>query len=82
MLNAPVPARKVLDKAGLTIDDIDVFEVNEVAVVVEKFIPTSASTATRSTSTAAPSASATTAPPAPSFGTALDELERTTAVTA
>ncbi|MET0579855.1 MAG: acetyl-CoA C-acyltransferase, partial [Ilumatobacteraceae bacterium] len=28
-----------LDKAGLTIDDIDVFEVNEAfAVVVEKFI--------------------------------------------
>ena len=40
MLNAPVPAaRKVLDKAGLTIDDIDLFEVNEAfAVVVEKFI--------------------------------------------
>ena len=40
MLNAPVPAaRKVLAKAGLTIDDIDVFEVNEAfAVVVEKFI--------------------------------------------
>jgi len=40
MLNAPVPAaRKVLDKAGLTIDDIDVFEVNEAfAVVVEKFV--------------------------------------------
>ncbi|MFZ4603393.1 MAG: acetyl-CoA C-acetyltransferase, partial [Caulobacterales bacterium] len=30
MLNAPVPAaRKVLDKAGLTIDDIDLFEINE-----------------------------------------------------
>lgn len=40
MLNAPVPAaRKVLTKAGLTVDDIDVFEVNEAfAVVVEKFI--------------------------------------------
>ena len=40
MLNAPVPAaRKVLQKAGLTIDDIDLFEVNEAfAVVVEKFI--------------------------------------------
>ena len=40
MLNAPVPAaRKVLAKAGLTVDDIDVFEVNEAfAVVVEKFI--------------------------------------------
>jgi acetyl-CoA C-acetyltransferase len=40
MLNAPVPAaRKVLDKAGLTIDDIDLFEINEAfAVVAEKFI--------------------------------------------
>ena len=40
MLNAPVPAaRKVLARAGLTFDDIDVFEVNEAfAVVVEKFI--------------------------------------------
>jgi acetyl-CoA C-acetyltransferase len=40
MLNAPVPAaRKVLQKAGLTLDDIDLFEVNEAfAVVPEKFI--------------------------------------------
>jgi acetyl-CoA C-acetyltransferase len=40
MLNAPVPAaRKVLAKAGLTKDDIDVWEINEAfAVVVEKFI--------------------------------------------
>ena len=40
MLNAPVPAaRKVLEKAGLTLDDIDLFEVNEAfAVVMEKFI--------------------------------------------
>jgi acetyl-CoA C-acetyltransferase len=40
MLNAPVPAgRKVLAKAGLRADDIDVFEVNEAfAVVPEKFI--------------------------------------------
>jgi acetyl-CoA C-acetyltransferase len=40
MLNAPVPAaKKVLAKAGLTKDDIDVFEINEAfAVVVEKFI--------------------------------------------
>ncbi|HET9628812.1 MAG TPA: acetyl-CoA C-acetyltransferase [Novosphingobium sp.] len=40
MLNAPVPAaRKVLQKAGLTLDDIDLFEVNEAfAVVSEKFI--------------------------------------------
>jgi acetyl-CoA C-acetyltransferase len=40
MLNAPVPAaRKVLARAGLTIDDIDLFEVNEAfAVVAEKFM--------------------------------------------
>jgi acetyl-CoA C-acetyltransferase len=40
MLNAPVPAaRKVLAKAGLTVEDIDLWEVNEAfAVVVEKFI--------------------------------------------
>lgn len=40
MLNAPVPAaRKVLAKAGLSKDDIDLWEVNEAfAVVVEKFI--------------------------------------------
>lgn len=40
MLNAPVPAtQKVLAKAGLTVDDIDLFEINEAfAVVAEKFI--------------------------------------------
>ena len=40
MLNAPVPAaRKVLAKAGLDIDDIDLWEINEAfAVVAEKFI--------------------------------------------
>jgi acetyl-CoA C-acetyltransferase len=40
MLNAPVPAaNKVLAKAGLTKNDIDLWEVNEAfAVVVEKFI--------------------------------------------
>lgn len=40
MLNAPVPAaRKVLKKAGLTLADIDLFEINEAfAVVAEKFI--------------------------------------------
>jgi acetyl-CoA C-acetyltransferase len=40
MLNAPVPAaRKVLARAGLTTDDIDLFEINEAfAVVAEKFI--------------------------------------------
>lgn len=39
MLNAPVPAaKKVLDRAGLDTDQIDVWEVNEAfAVVAEKF---------------------------------------------
>lgn len=40
MLNEPVPAaRKVLKKAGMTLDDIDLIEVNEAfAVVAFKFI--------------------------------------------
>ncbi|MDZ7782193.1 MAG: acetyl-CoA C-acetyltransferase [Halioglobus sp.] len=40
MLNAPVPAaKKVLEKAGLKKEDIDLFEINEAfAVVAEKFI--------------------------------------------
>ncbi|MBS0481252.1 MAG: acetyl-CoA C-acetyltransferase [Proteobacteria bacterium] len=40
MLNAPVPAaKKVLEKAGLKVEDIDVWEINEAfAVVAEKFI--------------------------------------------
>ena len=40
MLNAPVPAaKKALERAGLTIDDIDLWEINEAfAVVAEKFI--------------------------------------------
>jgi acetyl-CoA C-acetyltransferase len=40
MLNAPVPAaRKVLAKAGLSVGDIDLWEVNEAfAAVAEKFI--------------------------------------------
>ena len=40
MLNAPVPAaKKVLKKAGLSKDDIDVWEINEAfSVVAEKFI--------------------------------------------
>jgi len=40
MLNGPVPAaRKVLAKAGLSISDIDVWEINEAfAVVSEKFM--------------------------------------------
>jgi acetyl-CoA C-acetyltransferase len=39
MLNAPVPAaKKVLQRAGLTLDDIDLIEINEAfAVVAEKF---------------------------------------------
>src|SRR3546814_19668933 len=40
MLNAPVPAaKKVLEKAGLKKEDIDVWEINEAfSVVAEKFI--------------------------------------------
>ncbi|MEM8935347.1 MAG: acetyl-CoA C-acetyltransferase [Pseudomonadota bacterium] len=40
MLNAPVPAaRLVLRKAGLSVNDIDVWEINEAfAVVAEKFV--------------------------------------------
>lgn len=40
MLNAPVPAaKKVLAKAGLTTDDIDLWEINEAfAVVAAKFV--------------------------------------------
>ncbi|EAQ96017.1 acetyl-CoA C-acetyltransferase [Congregibacter litoralis] len=40
MLNAPVPAaKKVLKKAGMSLADIDLFEINEAfAVVAEKFI--------------------------------------------
>ena len=40
MLNEPVPAaRKVLDKAGMTLDDIDLIEINEAfAVVAFKFM--------------------------------------------
>jgi acetyl-CoA C-acetyltransferase len=40
MLNAPVPStRKILGRAGMTLDDIDLFEVNEAfAVVPEKYM--------------------------------------------
>ena len=40
MLNAPVPsARKILKRAGMTLDDIDLIEINEAfAVVAEKFM--------------------------------------------
>jgi len=54
MLNAPVPAaNKVLAKAGLTKNDIDLWEVNEAfAVVVEKFIRDLISIVKKSTSMA------------------------------
>jgi acetyl-CoA C-acetyltransferase len=40
MLNAPVPsARKILQRTGMTLDDIDLIEINEAfAVVSEKFM--------------------------------------------
>ena len=40
MLNAPVPStRKILDRAGVSIDDIDLFEVTEAfAIVSEKYM--------------------------------------------
>ena len=40
MLNAPIPAaKKVLAKAGMSVGDIDLFEINEAfSVVAEKFI--------------------------------------------
>ena len=40
MLNAPVPAaKKVLEKAGMSLGDIDLFEINEAfAVVAAKFV--------------------------------------------
>ncbi|QFT76799.1 acetyl-CoA C-acetyltransferase [Erythrobacter sp. THAF29] len=40
MLNAPVPAaKKVLQKAGMSLEDIDLFEINEAfAVVAAKFV--------------------------------------------
>jgi acetyl-CoA C-acetyltransferase len=39
MLNAPVPAARKVLATGLTLDDIDLFEINEAfAVVAEKFI--------------------------------------------
>jgi acetyl-CoA C-acetyltransferase len=81
MLNAPVPAaRKVLAKAGLSKDDIDVWEVNEAfAVVTEKFIRDMAIDHTKLN----PNGGAIAlghpigATGAVLIGTALDELERT-----
>lgn len=67
MLTGPAPAtRKALAKAGLTIDDIDLVEINEAfAGVVLRFARDMGLSSTRSTSTAAPSRSDTrSAPPA------------------
>ena len=68
MLTGPAPAsRKALAKAGLTVDDIDLFEINEAfAAVAMRFMKDMGDLATsRSTSTAAPSPWATRwAPPA------------------
>lgn len=67
MLTGPAPAtRKALAKAGLTIDDIDLVEINEAfAAVVLRFVKDMGLSSTRSTSTAARSRSATrSAPPA------------------
>ena len=68
MLNAPAPAiRNILKKAGLGVDDIDLFEINEAfAVVVEKAVRDLGLDArSPARSTAAPSRSATrSAPPA------------------
>ena len=57
MLTGPVDVtRKVLARAGMTMADIDLFEVNEAfAAVVLRFCKPSTSTRRRSTSTAAPS---------------------------
>lgn len=81
MLNGPVPAaKKVLAKAGLSVADIDVFEVNEAfAVVVEKFIRDlgidRAKVNPNGGSIALGHPIAATGPIL--IGTALDELERT-----
>jgi acetyl-CoA C-acetyltransferase len=81
MLNAPVPAaRKVLAKAGLSVDDIDVWEINEAfAVVAEKFIRDlgldRAKVNPNGGSIALGHPIAATGPIM--IGTALDELERT-----
>ena len=70
MLEAPIPATlKALKKAGMSIDDIDLFEVNEAfgSVPVAWLQGDRAPIRPGSTSTAAPSRSATRwAPRAPS----------------
>ena len=81
MLNAPVPAaRKVLARAGLTKDDIDVWEVNEAfAVVTEKFARDMAIDRARLNPNGGAMALGHPigATGAVLIGTALDELERT-----
>ena len=62
MLTAPIPAtRKALEQAGLSIDDIDVTEINEAfaPVPLAWMQASSAPTRPRSTRTAAPSPWAT-----------------------
>ena len=61
MLTGPAPAsKKALAKAGLTVDDLDLVEINEAfAAVVLRFVATWTSTWRRSTSTAARSPWAT-----------------------
>ena len=82
MLTGPIRAtRHALEKTGLTVDDIDLFECNEAfaSVVLAWMKETRRPATTRSTSTAAASPSATrSAPPAPGIMTTLlNELERT-----
>ncbi len=82
MLTAPIPAtRQVLARAGMTVDDIDLFEFNEAfaPVVLAWQRETGRATPRRSTSTAAASRSATRsgASGAKLMVTLLHELERT-----
>ena len=60
MLKGPIPVtEKIMDKAEITLDDIDLFEINEAfASVVLAWQKERVSPSTRSMSTAAPSPSA------------------------
>ena len=82
MLTGPIPATaKVLERAKLTLDDIDLVEINEAFALGRARLGEGARAPTwpRSTSTAAPSRWAT--PSAPRgrklMATLLNELERT-----
>ena len=70
MLTGPIDAtQRLLERTGLTMDDIDIVEINEAfaSVVLAWAARARAPTSTRSTPTAAPSRSATrSAAPAPS----------------